>query len=264
MKHSKLITAATLLIMAVTSCRKNDIIVSDPVQVTNGVKTLKLAKIETADGSYTENFTYGADGRMTKWSNSYFTIMYSYTATPFGYDVFAQNSQQKNYDISDVTMNNGRAERFLYRRIKSDGSVMWADTTTQQYDANGYQVQKLYWPYKYTSEITAGNTTKMTALNMSTGKVNYEVTAEYFTDRPNKMNINIFEYNQFDHILSDKEQFGKMNANLPKKITRISANKYVYDYNYEFDANGYITSYTISYAVNDGTPALTTYKLSYL
>ena len=264
MKQLKVIITATVLLAAFTSCKKDHITVSEPVQGNTGSKTVKLAKVETADGSYTEHYTYNADGRLSGWNNGYFTVAYSYAATAFGYELFASNNTQKQYDIADVIMNNGRVDHFLYRRINADGTLAGADTVNQQYDANGYQVQKSYGTYKYTAEITGGNTTKQTAMNLHTGKVNYEVTAEYYTDKPNKTNINIFEYNQFDHVLSDKEQFGKRSTNLPKKIIRASTNTYVYEYTYQFNENGYITSYTISTSKNNGEPTSTTYKLSYL
>ncbi|MFN8252322.1 MAG: hypothetical protein U0V75_10605 [Ferruginibacter sp.] len=125
-------------------------------------------------------------------------------------------------------------------------------------------MQKTYGSYKYTAEITGGNTTKQTVVNVKTGAINYEVTAEYYTGMPNKTNLNIFEYDQFDHILSDNELFGKKNTHLLKKVTRTSANKYVYEYTYNTDANGYITSYTLTYTVNGGVPSTGTYKFTYL
>lgn len=266
MKQFTLIATFILTTVLFMSCKKDISTTQAPVPATNTPATSvsKIAKMETTDGSYAITYAYDANGRLKQTVDNNYKINYSYASTPFGYEIFEGGKAQKAYDITEAINSNGRLSHFLYRGISTTGTVNWADTTDCKFDSNGYQVQKLSRHYLYTFDVVNGNTTKLVQKDMITGKIIEETTLEYYTDKKNKLNLNVFEYLFFDQILSDNELFGSKNINLIKKaITKYPASTYVYDMSYVLDSDGKISTYTNTYTENGGAPQSYTYKLSY-
>jgi hypothetical protein len=257
MKQIKTMMAALFVIAAASSCKKtNDV---TPPPATSG---FKLSKIENPANGYLQTFNYNSSGRLVKVTDNSFIVNYSYVAAPFSYEVKNTSNVIEN-DLANIVFLSNKMTSFDYRFYNASGVPSGSETVTVQYDANGYQTQKAYPGYVYTSVISGGNTTSLTKTNTTNGTTR-TYTYEYYTDKPNNLNINYFEYLNMDHILSDMEITGKKNTNLIKKLTYTSgANTEVTAFTYEINANGMPGQYTATRTTGAGAVSTYTLKFSY-
>lgn len=249
MKQIKTKIAAILLIAAFSSCKKNQDDVVTPVATGP-----KLAKIEYPGSSITQTFTYNASGRLVKSNDGYFVL--NYNISPWGYEAF-NPANVKEYDITNAVLSSGKLTQYDYRGFNSSGAISSSEINTIHYDANGCQVKKTYGDYEYNYTVSGGNTVSYTEKKISTGVINSTVTIEYYTDKANKFNLNLFEHWCQDQILNDMDMFGKKNTNLVKKVTETRAtSNTVSEFTYVLNAEGLPTQWTQTYTANGGTPSV--------
>ena len=254
MKAIKLFSAAILVLATASSCKKE----ARPLPADNRPK---ISKIEATDGSYAMNFSYNGQGRLAETRDNSFIVKYAYPTGSFNYTIY-NTSNVKGYDLADLSIQNGRVTYFNYRDFNASGEPSSSTPTTVEYDANGFQAKKSYESYSYITEVTGQNMTKLT--KYSNGTQSQQISFEYYTDKQSKFNVNWFEFYYFDHILNDKELFGKQSANLLKKVTSQSASTTtVYEFSYVTDANGLVKEYTINTTKNGVAFAPYTYKLTW-
>jgi hypothetical protein len=257
MKQIKTIIAALLIITAASSCSKNNDIVAPPAATGP-----RLSKIEYPATNYVQTFTYNTNGRLVNVSDGYFTMKYDYSSSLFGYEVF-NASNTKQTDLTNVVFSANKLISFDDRFYNSNGDLSSTDPTTVQYDANGYQTGKSYSGYVYTNTISNGNTVHTTQTNTVTGFTR-NITLDYYTDKPNKLNINLFENWFQDQYLCDRDILGKKNANLPKKYVYSSSTyNQVSELTYVLNADGLPTQITVINTTNGGAPTTGVYNLSY-
>jgi len=256
MKQIKTVMAALFIIAATSSCKKSKDIVAP------SSSEQRVLKIEYPSNGSSQTFTYNASGRLVSAKDNSFTLNYNYASTPFGYEVFNSFNVKEN-DLANMVFTSNKMTSFDYQFYNASGVINGSETITVQYDANGYQTQKAYPGYIYTSTISGGNTVGLTKTNTNNGTTR-TITYEYYTDKLNKLNINLFEYWYQDHILSDMEATGKKNSNLPKKITEVSpSSTRVTEFVYDIDASGLMKQYTATTTTNSGTPTSYSAKFSY-
>ena len=240
MKH--LIAIAALAVLF-TSCKKDNI--------SNTPSERKLVKAESINSATVKTYTYNSEGRLIQINNGSWIINYSYPVAGPKEEI-TDASNVKLYEARAKTMANGRVTALDYD-FYSNGVLNFSELNTFQYNADGYLTNFSYGGYEYVYEITGGNYTKFTV--SANGVPQRQDVIEYYTDKPNKLNINFFA-GYFNMFMSDKEQFGKFNKNLIKKITRTStpasANDFVENFTYTFDAEGYITGFTVNETRSSG------------
>ena len=106
----------------------------------------------------------------------------------------------KASEIVNPVFSSNRLTSADFRYYNSAGQATSNVTTNFQYDANGYQTQKSYGGYTYNSVITGGNTVSINRLTAGSANI-ITTTLEYYTDKPNKLNVNLFEHWYQDDIL---------------------------------------------------------------
>lgn len=255
MKQIKTIMAAFFVLCTVVSCKKNN---EDVTPVVTGPK---LSKIELAARNYVQTFSYNGNGRLVAVSDASFTHKYNYDNSPFGYEVF-NSAGVKEFDIANTVFASGKLTKFDYRGYNSNGVINSNETNSVQYDANGYQTNVTSVDATYTFTISGGNTTGYT--HARTNGTN-TFTIEYYTDKPNKLNVNLLENWCQNQFLCDMEINGKRNTNLMKKVTTVysSGSTQVLEYDYVLNADGLPTQITQKSTVNGGTATVSLFNLSY-
>lgn len=232
MKHLLAIAAVACIF---TACKKENI--------SNTAADRKLVKAESTTTSDIKNFIYNSQGRLSEMKSTIWHNKYSYPATGPSYEIF-NASNVKQYVVESKGMNNGRVTNLDYNYY-INGVFNFNEPQTFQYNTDGYLTGYTYGGYMYAYEVNGGNYTKYTvSLN---GTLQRQYIVEYYTDMPDKTNLNFF--GRFINMyLSDKAEFGKGNKNLIKKVTRIStpasSNDYIDNFTYTIDADGYVTSYS--------------------
>lgn len=255
MKQVKTILAAVLAAALFSSCKKSIDVVPPAATGT------KLSRIEFS-GGIVQPLTYDANGRLASFKANGDMYKYNYTTSPFGYEIL-DGANVLSFDIANAVFSSNRLTSYDFRGYNSSGVLNSAVQNSLQYDANGYQVSKSYGGYRYTSTIEGGNTTGITATDITTGSSRV-TTIEYYADKLNKLNVNLFEHWYQDQILSDMEVMGKKNIHLPKKITYTSATyTKVTEFAYDLNANGLVNQYTVTVTVNGGTPATSAARFIY-
>ena len=259
MKQIKTIIAALLIITAVSSCKKENDVVITPTTPAGP----KLVKYEYAGTGYSETFTYATNGRLEKTTDSYFINKYSYPSGSVGHETFKADNTKFSDFINVVIANNkiiSYDDRFF---DGTTGQPNTPDPVTLQYDANAYLVKKAYGGYVYDYTITNGNTVNMKETNTISGAIKNK-TFEYYIDKPNKLNINLFEAWYLDHYIFDNELHGKKNADLPKKMTYTSGTYIeIKDFSYVMNADGLPSQMTITKTINGNPPSVSTINFTY-
>lgn len=255
MKKITTIVAALIIIVAASSCKKSKDVM--PLAVTGSI----LSKIEYPSSGLVQTFEYNSEGRLVTVKGDGDTYSYNYTSTPFGYEIW-NSSNIKINDLGNTVFSANKLTSYDYRRFNSSGVFSNSVTNSIYYDAEGYQIKKEYGGYIYNYNISQGNTVGYTVSD-NTG-VRRTYTFEYYTDMPNKINLNLFENWYLDQILSDMEVHGKKNKNLLKRVTYVSATTTeVTDYTYVLNTNGLVTQCTSTTVKNGGAPTSYTGKFSY-
>jgi hypothetical protein len=255
MKQVKTILTAVLTAALLSSCKKSIDVAPPPATGT------RLSKIEFS-GGIVQLLTYNANGRLASFKANGQTLKYNYAASPFSYEIL-DDANVLLYDIANAVFSSNRLTSYDFRGYNSSGVLNGAEQTSLQYDANGYQISKSYGAYRYTYTIEGGNTTGILITDITTGS-SRNTTIEYYTDKLNKLNVNLFEQWYQDHVLSDMEVMGTKNTHLPKKViynstTYTQVTEFVYDLN----ANGLVNQYTATITTNGGTPATYSANFTY-
>jgi hypothetical protein len=259
MKQIKTIIAALLIITAASSCSKNNDIVAPPQAVTG----TKLTKYEYQGTGYAKTFTYATSGRLEKATDNYYINKYSYTSGSIGYESF-KSDNTKDIDLTNIVVANNKITSYDFRIFDATTGLPYnPEHTTFQYDANGYLVKKAYGGYVYDYTITNGNTVNMKETNTSSGATR-NTALEYYTDKPNKLNVNLFEQWYLDQYLFDTELLGKNSTNLPKKRTYTSGTYIkVEELSYVMNADGLPSQMTITRTINSNAPTVETINFTY-
>lgn len=215
MKQIKTFLAALAILTAASSCNKDtDTIVADPPVPANA----KLTKVEFVGANDVETYTYNTDGRLINYNDNIFQTKYTYPAGTLNIRMFKANGSPF-VDISNVTLANDKITSYEFRMFHGAGEPdLDGELNSFEYDANGYQIRRSYGSYVYDFTITGGNIVNMKETNNNNGQV-YNTVVEYYTDKPNNLNINLFENWYFDQYTVDLDLFGKKSKNLPKKVT---------------------------------------------
>lgn len=255
MKKINLVKILTLSgILFLSSCKKET---NPPANTANR----KLVRIEEISGSNPTFFTYNSSNRLTEMRNSSYSFRFDVSSALYLNSTY-NSGDIRLYEAKSTAEANGRVTSLDYKSFKADGSLNYSEAHSFQYNAEGYKTQYSYGTYVYTNEFTNGNLTKSTATN--NGNLHSTREIEYYTDQPAKMNLNWFQHRFMNDFLHDNDQFGLKNKNLPKKVTYRTYNGAGYmdtsDFAYTFDADGYISTCTITYNDNSGTPYVYSYR----
>lgn len=257
-KIASFTSAALSLLLFASSCKKDTTPDAAPAQ-------RKLSKVELTYGatSNTMTFTYNAAGRLAEYRNNSFTNKFDYSGSIYGQTTFNNASSKKTYEANPTSVEAGRVTAMNYISFHSSGGINYTEANNFQYGADGYLTNRSYSTYTYTNEYTAGNLTRSVGRN--SGALFSESVYEYYTDKPDKFNLNWFEHLFQQIFLNDKEVFGKKNKQLLKKATTSypGGSTYTYDFVYSFDGEGYVTNCTATESTNGVTSAVYNYKFFY-
>jgi hypothetical protein len=257
MKQFKLILSSLFVLLVVNSCKKQN--TAAPV-VDNSPK---LAKIEYVGSNNVVTYTYNADGRLIENKNNYYTEKTDYASGTPVVTGYITATGVKDYSISGITLNGGKITNYSYYLHDAQGQTYGPVVYSFEYDANGFQVKGVGSSHEYLTEVTNRNMTKQSIRNKTTGLTDRTYIFEFYTDKPNKLNLNFFEV-WYGQIMFDKNLMGAKNSNLFKKITYTSGSRTeVTDFTYVTNADGYVTEYTTSKSVNGAAPVVSTAKLTY-
>lgn len=258
MKQLKFIVSSLIVMLAASSCKKE----STPAPVV--LTTPKISKIDVVGSTWSTSYSYNAQGRLAEVKDNSFTSKYEYaTGTPVITTYYTATGIKSNI-LSEMVLNSSnRALQFKYTWFDALGQPNGSYPINYEYEANGFQVKKSYPGFDYITELTNGNMTKLSIRNSTTGAVERTLTFEFYADKLDKLNLNIFEA-WYDNIIIDKSLTGTKNTNLFKKITYQSATRTeVTDFTYVTNADGLLTEYTTNWSLNGAVPTPTTYKIAY-
>ncbi len=255
MKQIKTILAALSILTVVSSCKKDAEVTAPPATSTN----TRLVKIAYEGTNEVQQFKYNAEGRISEITGNGFISKYSYTGSAVVLEIFKANNS-KFVDCTNIVFDNNKIASFDFRLYNSTtGLPGSADPNVFQYDANGYLVKKSYTGYVYDFTIANGNTVNMKQTAASGATDN--TVLEYYTDKPNKLNINLMENWYLDQYIFDKDLQGRKSVNLPKKISNAGA---VTELSYTMNAQGLPAQIVIKYTpVATGVTKITTANLTY-
>jgi hypothetical protein len=259
MKKIKTIIAALLIITAVSSCKKeNDVVAPSPAPTGP-----KLVKYEYAGTGYAQTFTYATNGRLDKVTDSYYINKYSYPSGSVGFESFKSDNTKDN-DLINIVVANNKITSYDARLFNAiTGLPNNSQHITLQYDANGYLVKRAYGSYVYDYTIANGNTVNMKATDNFSPTIR-NTALEYYTDKPNKLNVNLFEQLYMDLYLFDTELLGKKSTNLLKKMTYTSGTyTKVEELSYVMNADGLPTQMTITRTINNNASTVETINFTY-
>lgn len=255
MKQFKFIASALLVMLAASSCKKENI----PAPVVPA--SAKLSKVEYVGSTSFANYSYNAQGRLSEIKDNYYTHKYEYTNGTPVISIYKNSTGIIDTKLSQVALGNNKISQYTYNGYNDQGQPYIGENANFQYDANGFQVNKTYLSYEYKTEVTNGNMTKQTVSN--SGSIQRTLTFEFYTDRPNKFNLNLQE-DWYGNYIVDNSLFGAKNTNLIKRITIQSATRTeVKDFTYVTNADNYVTEQTISTSVNGAAPTAYTVKFTY-
>jgi hypothetical protein len=256
-------TVGLLTLSTLVSCKKT----KNPTPEVNPDCIIKnIKEIRNEDGSLCKAAQYN-DTTITKdisYSPSGDIIQtYTYDKDTVFIHVDYQGTAIK-YDAKLTIGSNGRTKTQT-AIITWNGGDKSYDTTTYQYDSEGYLIKSISWsPTSFTNsvpdayeiretsyEIVNGNLVK--EISNSNTSPSYEKDYEYYMDRENKSNIGQDGFPRFDLPFG-----GKANNNVLKSNYSTSDSL---DFSYQYDVNGYITK--IKYSNPAMTPTDKYYNLIY-
>lgn len=254
MKQIKSILAALTILIAASSCSKETGIIIPPVPAANA----KLVKVEELGTNFSQKFSYNTNGRLLNIKSGNFETRYTYPAGSVGLEMY-ENGNVKFADFINIVIANNKMTAYDFRMFNDAGQPYTPETNTSQFDAAGYRVKHSYSNHVYEYTIVNGNTVSVKETITSSGVVNNTIL-EYYTDKPNNLNINFFENWTLDQYVFDQDIAGKKNANLPKKITDNSG---VSELSYIMNSVGLPEQMKIKFTPTNGAQEFSTYKLTY-
>jgi hypothetical protein len=254
----KKIISTVVVLGILASCKKDD----HPKPAEPLKKITSIERI--VDGANKSAYEYDNQGRISviDFSNNYVRTEYVYNTPGFAFRQH-NNSGDISWEVNNGVVENGRLVSAMFRNY-SNGQFTFERQGVFTYNEAGYLIKMDYPSYYATLEYTNGNCTKILHYNKPSGELNETITLEYYTDKPNKFNVNFFEYANYLPVMCNMGLMGKANASLVKKVTtQNSNNTRVIDYQYTTDAKGYATEYSFSSVLNGGTPYSETYTINY-
>jgi hypothetical protein len=224
----------------------------------------KVSKVDIVGSTWSTSYSYTAQGRLAEVKDNSFTMKYDYASGSLVITTYYTATGVKIETNSEMVLGSGnRVSQYAIHRFNSQGQVSGTELVNFEYDANGFQVKKTYPGYEYIIAVTNGNMTKLTIRNSTTGNVERTLTYEFYTDKPDTQNLDLFQ-GWYDKLITDKDLMGTKNANLIKKITSQSATRTeVTDFTYVTNADGLLTEFTTNWLLNGAAPVSTTYKIAY-
>ena len=219
--HTLALVAVTTVVLTIASCKKDK-------QVSCTISALRTP-------SSTYYFEYDAAGDLTKRTDSATGIYYTYT-------VNGNLLTRQNYTSAGVPNGSPR-----YCVVNAAGLVIQdvaLDTTFIDYNSDG-QMSKTT---KGSGTNVAGWTTYTYENGNLITSIEYDalgvilntISIDYYTDKPNKSNIN-FIYS----FLADA-RYGKTTKNLIKEVSNSDGTAIrTTSLSYNFDGNGYVTDFSI-------------------
>lgn len=258
MKQFKFIVSSLFVLLAASSCKKENT-PAPPVS-----SSPRVSKVDVVGSTWSTSYSYTAQGRLAEVKDNSFTMKYEYASgTPVITTSYTATGIKDQTNSAMVLSSGNRVLQNTIHRFNAQGQETGSNLENFEYDANGFQVKKSYPGYEYITEVTNGNMTKQYVRNTITGTVDRTFTYEFYTDKLDKQNLDLFQI-WYNITIIDKDLMGTKNTNLVKKITLQSATRTeVTDFTYVTNADGLITEYTTNWSVNGAAPAPTIYKIAY-
>lgn len=254
MKQIKTMLAALFILIAVSSCNKE----TDSILPAATPAAGKLAKIEWVGTNKVHSYAYNSDGRLANFKDKYFDTRYVYAAGSLTVNMFEEGNVPF-VDLVNITFANNKITSFGMGMYNNGQPNPDPELNSFEYDANGFQVKKSYGGFFYEYTVINGNTVHMKHTNYVNGRV-YNTAIEYYPDKINKLNLNLFENWYFDQYTVDNEMFGTTCKNLPKKVTDDGGVK---ELSYIMNAGGFPTQINIKSTTVAGVVSTETIKLTY-
>lgn len=243
--------AALALTLFITSCKKEKTVTAP---VSNEVRLSAIKK----NNATVNTFTYTKEGELAVYTSGNAKTEYSYTAGACNYKWYL-NGELKS-EIKNTVMNNGKISSCLYQSY-SGGVPGWSSPYNFLYNAEGRVTSWSDNSSSFNLEYAGGNFTKV--LRKDGGVHTQTNTYEYYTDKPNKLNIPFWEYLLEMPVLF-RNQAGIPNSHLMKKATHTYAgNTKTWEFSYIINAAGYVTQYTEVYTKNNEPAVTNVYELVY-
>lgn len=255
MKQFKFIASSLFILLVVSSCKK------EKMSAAVVPASAKLSKVEYVGSTSVANYSYNAQGRLSEIKDNYYTYKYDYTNGTPVIEIYNNSTGIIESKLSQIALSSNKISQYTYYAHNDQGQPYNGYNTNFQYDANGFQVSRTYGGYEYITEVTNGNMTKQTVKN--SGTVSRTFTFEFYTDKPNKFNLNLQE-EWYGNYIVDNTLFGNKNTNLIKRVTiQSAARTEVKDFTYVTNADNYVMEQTISTSVNGAAPTAYTTKFTY-
>lgn len=253
----KIMTAAALL-LALAACKKEKH--SNPETPLKKITTIQ----RTSDGMNRSVLTYDGQGRLAelKFGNAYILkTVYNYS-NGFAFKKY-DAANEISFEAFDGVVD-GTKLLSAYFRSYNNGVAGPASKVDFIYNADGYLTKISYPGYYQAFEYINGNCTKQTT-HKPDGTVTETLMFEYHTDKPNKLNVTTLEETNPLSFKYNLGFLGKPNKNLVKKVSAQHENGStgVTEFEYLFDAEGYVTAYTYKDSSNGGPVYSETYSLIY-
>ena len=237
MNTFKTIMLAITLLCFVSSCKK-DAVTPTPTPVSK-----KLQKI-TWDQDLADvlNFTYDAQGRLTKVEDDYTIKTYSYNTNTVAIKEFRKSENRFTSDITGTTDNAGRMITCT-GNFSPNINTPYTEQADFIYDANGYLIKitrtsnAIIQTYDFT--ITNGDYTKLIYQKTSSG--GYTLITDFYTDKKDMSGVGNVP---LSYANSHTGLFGKINTHLIKFEQSTSSGSptpsWARNLTYTFDSNGYV------------------------
>jgi hypothetical protein len=236
MKHLKTMIALFTMVIIAVACKKQTVI-TPPTAVTKKLQKM----VWTTSYPLTQNYSYDAQGRLTKYQDEYVIITYVFGTNTVAIKEFRVSENRFVADVTGITDNAGRATS-LTGSYSYNINQPYTEQTTFTYDAGGYLKQfvrtkaNISLTYDYT--VTNGDYTKL--VYQSTNAGGYTQITDFHTDKPSISGVETIPIGPGFH----NGLYGKVNTHLIKfqQLTQSGSPtpSWGYNYAYTLDGNGYV------------------------
>jgi YD repeat-containing protein len=237
----KIISSLAVLVI-LASCKKEK--TESPVQpAEKRVTGISYTNFNSSN----QKISYDNAGRIIKLENDVTLFTYEFNGNSVLFKNFRKNENRYTAEVTGTLDSKGRL-------ISGTGTFSYQPNspyTSQlsfEYDASGYLVKETMnnsngQIYVYEFTYTNGDVTKIN--NYFNGQLQFVEDYEYFTDKPDKTNLEVYKFDWYTNGL-----FGKTNQHLVKSGIGKNANvinpSWTNTYSYDLDGEGYPVKTTIN------------------